>query len=574
MNKIGTAAIWATVIAASSSSAVQSSTSFSSNYLTTNAVLHRIGRGGDTLPNPESDSNTTAHPHNSADNISHASTSASMHENPKVSTPTSSKKKKSRSSSTFGHHTPSDSTDTKSKSQTSHDSKNLHNEKGDHQTSADSATPTPIQSYISSEKDLYHILGLHQQPRSSITPTDIQKAYRRRCLLTHPDKVPNGDRAAFDKVTEAFTILSDDNKRSLYDRFGLDAVQQQQEGNGAFSASGGMSSGGLGEELFRQFFGGHPSMDGMRFFHQSSSSSRRQQTKPQNRNLRYQLEISLEAMYTGSHQTVTISLPMSKSKKELDVTIPRGIAHGQSIRLPGMVDSISDSTPADVIFVIVQRQHPIFTRKAHDLAMEVTLSLSEALTGFERTIIHLDGRKICVRGPMVDGSSTTPRIIQSGDVHVLKGQGMPKRQKIQNLMNIDLMDEKDRCDMYGDLYIQYKIELPSSISKGKKNNFDGHLTNEERSTLRRLLSKLQGSNPVQLDTKDQVHTLKTASSSDFGRESGSIESLEAEEDQETEDDSFRQGFQYFSPMGSARSGFFSSSTASTDENGNVQCQQM
>ena len=107
------------------------------------------------------------------------------------------------------------------------------------------------------------------------------------------------------------------------------------------------------------------------------------------------------------------------------------------------------------------------------------------------------------------------------------------------------------------------------------------LTVDERTMLRNLLNKLQGTQSAEKENEnqEQVHTLKTASPLDFGRASGSLESneTEGEEDQEEneQDDSFRQGFRYFSSSGPAgRSGFFSSSTASTDENGNVQCQQM
>jgi hypothetical protein len=73
---------------------------------------------------------------------------------------------------------------------------------------------------------------------------------------------------------------------------------------------------------------------------------------------------------------------------------------------------------------------------------------------------------------------------------------------------------------------------------------EDHLTMEERSTLLHLLNKLQGSTPVQIEKKERVYPLKTASPLDFGRASGPIESMEAEEEQEeaAADDSFRQGF--------------------------------
>ncbi|EED95579.1 predicted protein, partial [Thalassiosira pseudonana CCMP1335] len=62
----------------------------------------------------------------------------------------------------------------------------------------------------------YDILGITR----TATQAQIQKAYRRRCLATHPDKLPNGDRQAFDMVSRAYEVLGCERKRALYDRFG------------------------------------------------------------------------------------------------------------------------------------------------------------------------------------------------------------------------------------------------------------------------------------------------------------------------------------------------------------------
>ena len=451
--------------------------------------------------------------------------------------------------------------------------------------------PPAVQSILS-QSCHYDVLGITNKAASQI---EIQKAYRRRCVLTHPDKLPGGIRTAFDKVSEAYEVLSCEKKRAVYDRYGKEGLEK-----GIASASGGGSSGMdfrfgttgsafFGNDLFREFFGNQQ---------QSTSSTTsafrwaQPPPKPRNRDLRYQLEVSLEELYNGTTKHVAIQQPNPVRpyfpyRKELEVCLPRGIGNGQSVRLSGVVDSVSDSPPADVIFLIRERRHSIYTRRGHDLAMEIKLSLSEAIVGYKRTITCLDGRSIVIGSPYVrqvvqkrevvdipslpveemyedgtvdadastndtddtneqlspeKGTKTTilsydlpPSILQTGDVHVLKGFGMPIRGSHHH-------------EQYGDLYIQYVVEMPfgssSSTSSATKVNA-ANLTPAERVELARLLSKLEGRNDdptvgivhsssrvdgdattttttVDDDVEsggmnDTVHYLSMASASDFGQ---------------------------------------------------------
>jgi len=464
--------------------------------------------------------------------------------------------------------------------------------------------PPAVQSILSHSCH-YDVLGITNKAASQI---EIQKAYRRRCVLTHPDKLPGGIRTAFDKVSEAYEVLSCEKKRAVYDRYGKEGLEK---GIASASGGGGSSSGMdfrfgttsgasfFGNDLFREFFGQQQSTSST-----TNSAFRwaQPQPSPRNRDLRYQLEVSLEELYNGTTKHVAIQQPNPLKpyfpyRKELEVALPRGIGNGQSVRLSGVVDSVSDSPPADVIFLIRERRHPIYTRRGHDLAMEVRISLSEAIVGYRRTMTCLDGRSIVIGSPVVrkvvqkrevvdvpslpveemneDGfinadADTTPNdtdvitkqqqlpeqatkttivsydlppsILQTGDVHVLKGYGMPIRGSHHH-------------EQYGDLYIQYVVEMPfgssssssaaASTSASTRKVNAANLSPEERVELARLLSKLEGrsddptvgivhsSSRVDGDAttttttvdddvesggmNDTVHYLSMASASDFGQ---------------------------------------------------------
>ncbi len=437
----------------------------------------------------------------------------------------------------------------------------------------------PIEEIINSTC-LYQILSLDSSQKSTLTAIQITKAYRRRAVKTHPDKL-NGDRRAFDKVSEAYDVLSDESKKKIYDKFGLEAVKDPDFIARAGSRGMGVGNAfsGVQEEILRGFFGAGAKASGS--FSRMSSHIRK------NKDVKYELEISLEDMYRGAaNRGVYISQP--NGPKEVYVDIPAGIVQGSSIRLSGVVDHVASATPADVVFIVRQRGHSVFTRKGHDLAIEVKLSLSEALCGFHRQITHLDGRKVHITGPMrtstYNDNVRAPSVIQTGDVHVLKGEGMPKQGR-QPLVKEEEPEEdaEDRCERYGDLYVQYTVETPRATEANMSK-----LSPDERKTLGDLLEKLQGTTKAE-KAQDHISTprpLKNARASDFGRASGIANPQNDDDHMYTEENYHTgggQGFQYFSSMGGSRSHFFSrgsspftrsSASFGADEDSDVQCQQM
>mmetsp|Transcript_30763 Transcript_30763/g.62364 ORF Transcript_30763/g.62364 Transcript_30763/m.62364 type:complete len:752 (+) Transcript_30763:96-2351(+) len=475
-----------------------------------------------------------------------------------------------------------------------------HGEKS-HRTSSkkrNCAQQDAIIQNILTAPDHYEVLDVTK----TATEVEIKKAYRRRAVRTHPDKVPSGDRTAFDKVARAYEVLSDEGKRALYDRFGdagVDAGGNPNPGFGGGAFRGGPGGMGSAEDIFRSFFGAAgPGMPG--------SGRPNNPFQPRNRNARYQMEVSLEDLYSGLTRSVTIAQPSAsagKRRKTVEVTVPRGMGDGQTVVLPGEIDHVAGSAPADVIFVLAQRRHPVFSRRGHDLAIEVTISLREALCGFRRRILHLDGRTVVIGPPRAPGKRQpeplaededtnvepeenarrqAPVLVRSGDVHVLRGEGMPKPAGSKS---------NGRGGGFGDLYVQYKVEMPSATSAAGDN-----LTMEERDELDRLLRKLEGGadvgaqvqNNTSLDDdkidKDGniIRYLERASASDFGRASGIFEqdNHHGEEHLHHDDDDDHQHSSFFHAFGGGRGGpasgfqYFSSSRGPSQDDPNVQCQQM
>jgi DnaJ-class molecular chaperone len=472
-------------------------------------------------------------------------TTTSSNSNPKESNSNNNKKKKRRHRHSNKHH--DDKDDETSSSSTSSPPPQ------DKPGTASSSSSHPILQEILKEDDYYKILGLvttDNNKTANITERAIQKAYRRRCVITHPDKT-NGDRRAFDKVAEAYTVLSDKNQRAMYDRYGKAGLTDNYNNdNGS-----GMEFANM-EDIMQWFRRGSGGGAANPFRHS------------RNKTMRYRLEVSLEDLYRGTRSKLTVGggsggdpfgsrftggQQNRNIAKEVVVDIPRGAQTGQRIRLSGEMDFDPNEAPGDVVFILQQRKHALFTRKGHDLAMQMTISLQEAVDGMERRIPHLSGEEVVIASARI-GNGDDPVLIQNGDVHVLKGKGMPKNKQGSS---------------FGDLYVQYQIALPAM----KKN-----LAKNERDELCRLLNKLEGKRPAAKKmVQSGVQYSQPATAEDFGRASGTPEPLEPDEDEEEEFhggmgngfSQFRRGF-HFSGAGTGWSPFGSYEQESAE----VQCPQM
>ncbi|RVW33340.1 DnaJ protein-like [Vitis vinifera] len=131
-----------------------------------------------------------------------------------------------------------------------------------------------------------------------------------------------------------------------------------------------------------------------------------------------------------------------QEKKVLEVIVEKGMQNGQKVTFPGEADEAPDTVTGDIVFVLQQKEHPKFKRKGDDLFVEHTLSLTEALCGFQFILTHLDGRQLLIK-------SNPGEVVKPDQFKAINDEGMPIYQ---------------RPFMRGKLYIQFNVEFPDTLS--------------------------------------------------------------------------------------------------------------
>ncbi len=268
---------------------------------------------------------------------------------------------------------------------------------------------------------------------------EIKKAFRKLAKELHPDKNP-GNRDAderFKRVTAAFDLLGDAEKRAKFDRGEIDADGREQFrgfGGGARGGPGGFGQNPFGQggaqrggfenidldEIFGGMFGGGARPGGARGGFASKGQD-----------LRATLEISLEDSISGATRRIQFS-----DGRTLDVAIPKGAGDGQTIRLKGQGMPGRGGESGDALIELKLAPHPVFTRDGADLTMDLPAPLADAVLG----------GKIPVRTPEGMVSMTIPKGSNSGKVLRLKGRGAfanGKRGDLLAKLMIQLPEDED-----------------------------------------------------------------------------------------------------------------------------------
>jgi len=260
--------------------------------------------------------------------------------------------------------------------------------------------------------DPYKELGVSK----GASADEIKKAFRKLAKELHPDKNP-GDKAAeerFKRITAAFDLLGDAEKRGKYDRGEIDADGREQfRGFGGGQPGGGGRQGGFGgfggsggrggfedidlEELFGAFGGGGRAKSGFGGGFGGKGQD-----------VRATLDVSLEDAIAGTTRRIQFS-----DGRMLDVAIPKGASDGQVIRLKGQGAPGRGGQAGDALIELKIAPHPVFKRDGADLTMDLPVSVPDAVLG----------GKIQVPTPEGAVMMTIPKGSNSGKVLRLKGRG-------------------------------------------------------------------------------------------------------------------------------------------------------
>lgn len=262
-------------------------------------------------------------------------------------------------------------------------------------------------------KDYYSILGVQK----TASAEDIKKAYRKAAMKHHPDR--GGDQQRFKEISEAYDILSDNNKRMQVDQ-GIDPLNPNQR---TYRSNNFQDFGNM-EDIFSQF--------GFNFGFGPRGFTQQAQTK--NKSLNVQMTLTLEEAFTGVNKNITISYPGGKDRT-VGINIPRGVDNGMAIRYAGMGDdSMSGIPPGDLTIIINIAPHPVYAREGLNLLTDVTVDCFDSIIGTNVEIDTLDGRRLQV---------LVPAGTQPGTTLGLKNEGM-----------------RDQQGNVGKLYVRVNINIP------------------------------------------------------------------------------------------------------------------
>lgn len=291
-------------------------------------------------------------------------------------------------------------------------------------------------------EDYYKILGV----KKDASEGEIKKAYRKLAMKYHPDHT-KGDKSAedkFKKISEAYAVLSNKEKRKEYDTFGSEGFHQRFSQEDIFR---GFDFG----DIFKEFgFGGGNfsggRAGGTRFSFGGGSGFNfgggRQQAHVKGSDLVYELPLTLREVATGTSKIITFQ--HQGGSENLTVKIPPGMTSGKKLRLAGKGSPSPYGGPAGDLYIKSQvLNDPVFSAENHDLYLNQELKLSEAILGTTIAVPTIDDKQLSLKIPPGTKPGTKMR---------LSGHGLPAM----------------KGNKKGDLFVRIQIKVPKQLDARQK----------------------------------------------------------------------------------------------------------
>lgn len=311
---------------------------------------------------------------------------------------------------------------------------------------------------MAEKRDYYEVLGVGKNASAA----DIKRAYRKLAKKYHPDTNPNNKHAEerFKEVSEAYDILSDEEKRKMYDQFGHAAFTEGGTGNYGFHQDAGngyrefhfhSGDGNVNmDDIFGDFFGGAFGRGGFgrSDFHDSGFSGFRGSYggsgfgngfSVKGADLNAEVDVTFDEAAFGGKKVIHLKGSDGRVQS-YEVNIPAGISSGKSIRLRGKGQPGTGGGEAgDLILKVNVQEKPGFRREGADVYTTISVPFTTAVFGGEASVQTIDGRVVCKIRPGT----------QSGTKIRLRGKGIVK-----------MGHPSER----GDQYVTVQIQVPTNLS--------------------------------------------------------------------------------------------------------------
>lgn len=294
---------------------------------------------------------------------------------------------------------------------------------------------------MADKKNYYDVLGVSRDASAD----DIKKAFRKLAAKYHPDA--GGDEQKFKEVSEAYTTLSDPQKRKEYDQLLMFGGIPGSD----FGGSGGRNrtytytgNGADWSEIFDSIKNGEGAFSGFDFssiFGGAGGQGGRANRPVKGGDLTMSIDISADEAFSGTQRKVSYTIPSTGERQSLSVKVPAGAVNGGKLRYRGRGEyGMNGGARGDLVVTTNVAEHPLFKRDGADVHVELPISIYEAALGAQVDVPTPDGHEVRLK---------VPAGTQDGKIFRFRDLGAP---------------DVKRKGSRGAMYVTVRVKVPTRLS--------------------------------------------------------------------------------------------------------------